>query len=151
MRRSVCLSSISSAGILFCVLVNLGCGIPNPDQQTTPVATGDGLTVAPKHEQELREAIDAMIAMIEGREHGQFLETYGDPKLVDDARAEGTLDDIAARIAGAEGDELLRVLKETRRMKPRFAPEDATATFWREGFPRYLVLRRIEGRWRIMN
>lgn len=135
----------------LCLATLCNCGVPEMAQQTTPTATGDGLAVSPEHERGLRDALAAMIALLEGGKHLEFLETYADPELVVQARQDGTLEEMAARMAGPDGADLLRSLQAARSMRPRFGPEETTATFWQDGFPRYLVLRQVDGRWRVMN
>ncbi len=147
MRRAAAFAG----SICLCLAGLSNCGVRDSAQQTTPVATGKGLAVSPDQVRGLREALDAMIMMLEGERYAEFLETYADPEVAAGARRDGGMEALTARMAGPEGAELMRTLRATRALEPCFGPDANTAAFWQEGFPRYLVLRQIDGRWRVMN
>ena len=109
----------------------------------------------PKGELAPEAALNDIIAMLGSGRGKQFVETYCEPaelaKMVEGGR---TIESLAARFDGERGQQLLAGLQVAAKQPPALSADGNTATWQLDestGLPKQFRLKRIDGRWYLVN
>lgn len=101
-------------------------------------------------EQEGKAALDHMISLLEKGKGREMVETYMDPDLQKSLKASGKFDLVIEKFEARKAKKLVSRLKEIVASKPEVA-KDGGQLVYRYGNGRRVRLKKIDGRWYIMN
>ncbi len=102
-----------------------------------------------KTPEDLAQAIDEGIKMLEAKDYKAFIERFIPPAELKEVIAQNGLDELAKNFGNAKAGMLLQALKDIQTMSPELSEDGQKASFAVE--PRSVIFKKIEGKWRIGN
>lgn len=104
-----------------------------------------------RHTVELRQDLSAMLALLDEGDYDRFLHGFMDPRVVE--RLDGvTPGGFRAQFAESTlAGELHAAIRAALSAEPRFGKDAGLATFDQPEDGRRLLLRRMDGRWRVLD